>query len=350
MKKHVKKLIAAVLAGVMVLGLAACASQKQPAQETASQETASQETTAQEQTPAVKSTMAAMIVSIPQGDPFLQLCYAGVVQLADEYGIEPKIIEALDKSEYSEQIRAMAEAGANPIYCVWDDLATEAVNLAAEFPNTKFINVDCYVTSDLDNLKTIVVEPQQASFIAGVVAAETTKTGKVAWLGSMDGPVINKFRIGFEAGIKYVDNGTTCESLFIGDANDPNKGAELAKQVIGKGADVVMHSANQSGLGVIRACEEAGVKAIGVDDWQGSINEDIVFWSALKDITGAVYSAGKSVMDGTFEPGLLVYDSASGAALYDSRDYDKLPDDLKATVDDVVAKLASGEIVIEDEN
>ena len=103
MKKYVKKLIAAVLAGVMVLGLAACASQKQPAQETASQETASQETTAQEQTPAVKSTMAAMIVSIPQGDPFLQLCYAGVVQLADEYGIEPKIIEALDKSEYSDR-------------------------------------------------------------------------------------------------------------------------------------------------------------------------------------------------------------------------------------------------------
>ena len=99
---------------------------------------------------------------------------------------------------------------------------------------------------------------------------------------------------------------------------------------------------------VIRACEEAGVKAIGVDDWQGSINEDVVFWSALKDIKGAVYEAGKSVLEGTFEPGMLVYDSSSGAALYDSRDYDKLPDDLKATVDDVVAKLASGEIVIEE--
>ena len=357
MKKYVKKLMAAVLAGVMVLSLVACASQKAPAeettkqetaaQETTSQENASQETTAQEETKPA-SAMAAMIVSIPQGDPFLQLCYAGLVQLAEEYDIEPKIIEALDKSEYSEQIRAMAEAGANPIYCVWDDLATEAVNIAAEFPNTKFINVDCYVTGDLDNVKTIVVEPQQASFVAGVVAANTTKTGKVAWIGSMDSPVIKKFRDGFEAGVNYVDNGTTYESLYIGDANDPNKGAELAKQVIGKGADVVMHSANQSGLGVIRACEEAGVKAIGVDDWQGSINEDVVFWSALKDIKGAVYEAGKSVLEGTFEPGMLVYDSSSGAALYDSRDYDKLPDDLKATVDDVVAKLASGEIVIEE--
>ena len=246
-----------------------------------------------------------------------------------------------------DQARAMAEAGANPIYCVWDDLATEAVKLAAEFPDTKFINVDCYVTGEDANIKTIVVEPQQATFIAGVVAANSTETGKVGWLGSMDNPVINKFREGFEAGVAYVDNGTTCESLYIGDANDPNKGTELAKQVIGKGADIVMHSANQSGLGVIRACEEEGVKAIGVDEWQGALNEEVVFWSALKDITGAVYEAGKSVMEDTFEPGMSVHDSSTGAALYDERDYNKLSDDLKAIVDDVVAKLASGEIVIE---
>ena len=54
-------------------------------------------------------------------------------------------------------------------------------------------------------------------------------------------------------------------------------------------------------------------------------------------------------MEDTFEPGLQVYDSSAGAALYDQRDYDKLPDELKATVDDVVAKLASGEIVITEE-
>ena len=348
MKKYFKKAVATMMAAVLVLGLVACGSKEEPkAEEPAAEEEEAVEEEAVEEEAKVESTMAAMIVSIPQGDPFLQLCFAGVEQLAAEYGVEAKIIEALEKSEYSEQVRAMAEAGANPIYCVWDDLATEAVKLAEEFPETKFINVDCYVTGEQDNIKTIVVEPQQATFIAGVVAANTTETGKVGWLGSMDNPVINKFREGFEAGVAYVDNGTTCESLYIGDANDPNKGTELAKQVIGKGADIVMHSANQSGLGVIRACEEEGVKAIGVDEWQGALNEEVVFWSALKDITGAVYEAGKSVMEDTFEPGMSVHDSASGAALYDNRDYDKLSDDLKAIVDDVVAKLASGEIVIE---
>lgn len=348
MKKSVmKRVVATAMVATMVMGMVGCGSSGNTKTETTKAAENKDAGAAEEKK--VDSKMAAMVVSIPQGDTFLQLCYAGVTQLAEEYGIEPKIIEALDKSEYSEQIRAMAEAGANPIYCVWDDLATEATKLAKEFPDTKFINVDCYVEGETDNVKTIVVEPQQATFIAGVVAANLSKSKKVAWIGSTDQPVINKFRIGFENGIAYVDNGTTCESLFIGDANDPNKGSELAKQVIGKGADVVMHSANQSGLGVIRACEEEGVKAIGVDEWQGALNENIVIWSALKDITGAVYTAGKSVMEGTFEPGMTVYDSASGAALFDQRDYDKLPDELKATVDDVVAKLAKGEIVIKDE-
>lgn len=295
---------------------------------------------------AAGSEMAAMIISIAQGDPFLALAYDGVEQLGEEYGVETKIIEALDKSEYSEQIRAMAEAGANPIYVVWDDLAAEAIKIAPDFPDTKFIVVDCYVTSELENVKTIVVEPQEAAFIAGVVAANTTETNKVSWIGSADQPVINKFRAGFEAGVSYADPSVECESLYIGDANDPNKGSELTKQVIGKGADIVMHSANKAGLGVIRACEEEGVKAIGADEWQGSINEDVVFWSALKDITGAVYQAGKSALDGSFTAGMDVYNINAGSRLYDERDYEKLPDEVKKAVDEVEEKMRNGEIEV----
>lgn len=337
MKKSWKKMIALAMATVMTMGLLSGCGGKETAQDTAAADNAA------------GSEMAAMIISIAQGDPFLTLAYQGVEQLGEEYGIETKIIEALDKSEYSEQIRAMAEVGANPIYVVWDDLAAEAVKIAPEFPDTKFIIVDCYLTEDLDNVKTIVVEPQEAAFVAGVVAANTTETNYVSWIGSADQPVINKFRAGFEAGVAYADPNVQCESLYIGDANDPNKGSELTKQVIGKGADVVMHSANKAGLGVIRACEEEGVLAIGADEWQGSINEDVVFWSALKDITGAVYQAGKSVLDNTFEPGMDVYNINSGLALYDERDYDKLPDETKKVVDETIEKMKSGEIEVPSE-
>ena len=293
--------------------------------------------------------MTAMIVAIPQGDPFLQIAYSGVKKFAEETGKEAKIIEALDKSEYTEQVRAMSEEGANPIYVVWDDLAQAAFEVAPDFPNTKYIVVDSYATSDLPNVMTIVVEPQIGAFVAGVIAARTTQTKAVAWVGNMDIPTVNRARYGFEAGVTYADPTVKVESIYIGDSNDTNKGAELTKQLIDQGADVIMQTANQAGLGVIRACEEKNVKAIGFDEWQGSINPDVVFWSVLKDTAGATYSAGISATSGTFVPGVTIFGLDKGAVIYDQRDYDKLSDNLKKEVDDVVAKISSGEIVVPSE-
>ena len=289
---------------------------------------------------------AVMIVEIPKGDPFIDLAYSGLEQLGKDKGVNVKIIEALDKSEHEEQIRAMAELGANPIYVLWDNLGAAVLEVAPDFPETKFIIADAYVETDLDNVKTIVVEPQEASFIAGFVAAKTSKTKHVGFVGSMDTPIINRFRAGFEAGVKYADESVKIESVYAGNANDPNKGSEIAKLLIGNGADVIMHAANKTGLGVIKACEEEKVLAIGVDEWQGSINPDIVFWSALKDIAGAVYKAGESVLDGTFQPGMQVYDINTGISLYDQRDFDKLPAELQQEVRQLEEELKAGKITV----
>lgn len=289
---------------------------------------------------------AAMIVAIPKGDPFIDLAFSGLEQLAEDYGIEAKIIEAIDKSEHEEQVRAMAELGANPIYVLWDDLAAAVLRVAPDFPDTKFIITDAYVTSDLPNVKTIVVEPQEASFIAGFVAAKTTQTKRVGFVGSQDTPIINRFRGGFEAGVRHGDPEVHIEAVYAGNANDPVRGQEIAKLLAGNGADIIMHAANQTGLGVIRGAEEAGVLAIGVDEWQGKINEDVVFWSALKDIAGAVYKAGESVLNDTFEPGLQRYDVGTGIQMYDERDFNKLPPELQAEVERLKEDIMNGVVTV----
>lgn len=293
-----------------------------------------------------KKQEAVMIVEIPKGDPFIELAFSGLEQLGKDKGIDVRIIEALDKSEHEEQIRAMAELGANPIYVLWDNLGAAVLEVAPDFPDTKFIIADAYVETDLENVKTVVVEPQEASFIAGFVAAKTSETKHVGFVGSMDTPIINRFRAGFEAGVKYADENVKVEAVYAGNPNDPNKGSEIAKLIIGNGADIIMHAANKTGLGVIKACEEEQVLAIGVDEWQGKINPDIVFWSALKDIAGAIYKAGESVLDGTFEPGIQVYDISTGISLYDERDFQKLPEELQQEVLELVEELKAGKITV----
>ena len=66
----------------------------------------------------------------------------------------------------------------------------------------------------------------------------------------------------------------------------------------------------------------------------------------MKDITGAVYQSGKSVLDGTFTAGMDVYNINSGLRLYDQRDYDKLPDEVKTIVNETEEKMKNGEIEV----
>lgn len=349
-----KKALFVLLILCMSISLIACSNQTNQANQTNHPnqgDQSKQQGDSKAQTPeqtAKESKLVAMIIPTQKGDPFIKLSYQGIEKLAQEKNLEHKLIEALDKSEHSEQIRAMSEEGANPIYVMWDDLAQEVFNIAPEFPDIHYIIVDSYATSDLKNVKTITVEPQQASFIAGVVAANLSESKKVAFLGSMQMPVIDRFRAGFEAGVKYADTGAQCESLYIGGSDDPNKAAELTKQVIANGADVVMHAANKAGLGVIRAAEEMNVKAIGVDEWQGNVGATVV-WSALKDISGAIYKAGLSSIEGNFVGGYEEYNIKTGISLYDDRDYSKLPQELKKKVDEVTKKLKSGEIEVPSE-
>lgn len=183
-----------------------------------------------------------------------------------------KMVEAMDKAEYPEQIRAMAQLGANPIYAMFDTVNEVVLDVADEFPDTKFYLIDCEMENSEPNCANLIVDPYEASFIAGFVAAKTTETGKLGWIGHTDHPTITRFRDGYTAGARYANPDIVVESAFTGDPSDPVKGQETAKIIIDRGVDVIFQSANQSGMGVIKACGEAGIKCIGVDEWQGDVD------------------------------------------------------------------------------
>lgn len=294
---------------------------------------------------AVKQRVA-LIMNQPLGDPFANLVYAGLQKLEKERDIDAKLIESLDKSEHVEQVRAMARLGYNPVLVLWEDLADAAIQVAPEFPETKFIVLDCYTSADLPNVQTVVMEPQEASFLAGVVAARTTESKHVGFIGGSDLPVIEKFLAGFKAGAEYIDPAIKIDVAYAGTFIDPAKGLEMGRMMFASGADVVMHAANKTGLGVLRAAAEAGKWGIGVDMWQGDVAPGHVLWSALKDATNATYLMAKKALDGEFEQGLFIFGASTGAQLYDERDLEALPEDLKVQVMEIEEQLRDGSIVV----
>ena len=68
-----------------------------------------------------------------------------------------------------------------------------------------------------------------------------------------------------------------------------------------QGADIIFHAAGATGLGVIEACQEAGVYAIGVDRDQYNDAPGTVITSAMKRVDTAVYDSVESLLNGTLE-------------------------------------------------
>ncbi|MFR6349809.1 MAG: BMP family ABC transporter substrate-binding protein, partial [Enterocloster aldenensis] len=280
----------------------------------------------------------------PVGDPFIALCVKGLQRLADEEGAELKIVETLDKAEYEDQVRAMADMGYNPVYTMWGDLSEIALRLAPEYKDTDFVLCDVYMETNEPNVSSVSVDPSESSFIAGVVAANNTEKKKVGFIAHADRPVSRKYRDGFIHGVHYVDPSIQVSVTYVGNDQDPVKGQEVAKLMIqNEGVDLIFQSASRSGLGVIAGCDELNVKCIGSDDYQGDVGKSVI-WSALKPIDEALYREGKASFDGTFEGGDKEYGLAQDLPMYTQQEFDKLTPELQETVEKVTQDIKAGTI------
>ena len=55
-----------------------------------------------------------------------------------------------------------------------------------------------------------------------------TKSNKIGFVGGMEVPLIRKFQVGFEEGVRYVNPNAEVFVGYVGDFNDPGRGKEMA--------------------------------------------------------------------------------------------------------------------------
>lgn len=287
----------------------------------------------------------AMLSVEAEGSPWADLAWGALVDLEESRDVSIHRVAGVDSAAVEQQVRAMAAAGHNPVVVMQDELGDAAAKLAPSFPDTNFIVVDSFIETDEPNVQTIVIDPTQAAYIAGVVAAELSVPKRIGFVGGADVPNIQKYLCGLTEGVEATDPSVVIDVAYTGNFDNPTSGREVAATQLQAGADIVMHAAALTGLGVITAAEEAGASAIGVDVWQGdAASDDTVVWNALKDGHGAVLTAVEKALDGQFQAGQLIWDSTQGAALYDARDFERLDAGLQEKVTTAAVQLTDGSI------
>src|SRR5205823_10144793 len=99
------------------------------------------------------------------------------------------------------------------------------------------------------------------------IAAMTSKTGKIGFVGGMDIPLIRRFAMGYEAGAKKINPQVAILANYVGVTseawNNPPKGKELAVSQYDSGVDVIFAAAGASGLGAFDAAADRKRFGIG---------------------------------------------------------------------------------------
>jgi basic membrane protein A len=275
----------------------------------------------------------------------------GIKKFADETGVEVMEFEVTNESQREQAMRRMVSRGATVVLGVGFAQADAIDAGAADNPDVKFAIIDVSWL-DRPNLRQYAFKEHEGSYLVGVAAALTSKTGKVGFVGGMDIPLIRKFACGYVQGAKETRADVEVFQAMTGTTptawRDPTKGGELAQSQFDRGADIVYHAAGATGLGVIRAAADADKLAIGVDSNQNGIAPGHVLTSMLKRVDVAAYDTLKSAMDGKFEAGVQILGITEGGVDWAIDEHNK-PLLTQAVIDAVEAartKIKSGEIKV----
>ena len=279
---------------------------------------------------------------------FNEAAFTGAQRWAEETGGTYKELEMQSEAQREQALRRLAETGANPIVMTGFAFGDVLNQVAPDYPDTQFAIIDMVV--EQPNVQSIVFTEEQGSYLAGIMAAQASKSGTVGFIGGMDIPLIHKFECGFAQGFKAAKPDGTVLINYTGTTpaawNDPVKGGELAKAQISQGADVIYAAAGGTGIGILQAAADEGILSVGVDSNQNHLHPGKVLTSMVKRVDTAVYDAFKNGV----EPGVKVLDlKAEGVDVaIDDNNKPLITPEMQAAVDEARAGIVGGEIVVHD--
>lgn len=295
---------------------------------------------------------------------FNAAAWEGVKRAKDELGIFLRDVEPGDPTSIEPSMRAFAERGYDLIVGVGFAQAPIMNDVARDYPNLRFAIIDGVI--DLPNVASLIFKEHEGSFLVGMIAARTSKTGKIGFVGGMDIPLIHKFEKGYEEGARYANPKIQVFENYVGvtDAawNNPGKGKELSKAQIERGADVIFQAAGNSGLGVFDAAEEttkyrqqnrispSNVFAIGVDSNQNWVKPGFILTSMIKRVDVAVFNTVKDLLEGRFKGGIHEFGMENDGIGYalDQYNRDLIPQAVLDEVEQAKKDIIAGRIKVTD--
>lgn len=285
---------------------------------------------------------------------FNDMSYNGLIRAQEDFGIEFDYVEPKSVSDFLPNFRMFAESEEyDLIIGLAQDQQEAVLEISESFPDQKITHIDA--NTEAPNVSSIFTKWQEQTFLTGVIAGLGTKANTmeksneqnmIGCILGIEAPNLLQGVVGFEAGARYVNPDCEVLKATVGSFADPGKGKEIALSMYNKGADFIQHIAGSSGLGVFNAAKEADRYAFGVGGNQNANEPDYIVATALRNVDEMVYKEVEAVVKGTWQPGLHISGIKEGSVGYDTANSNvPLPEDIQKAVEEIKAKIISGELI-----
>lgn len=269
-----------------------------------------------------------------------------------------------NESDYVPNINQAINAKFKTIFGIGYKLSSAIKESAKKNPKLNFVLVDEQIKG-LDNVVSATFKDNEASYLAGIAAAYTTKTNTVGFIGGAKGTVIDRFDAGYKAGVdaaaKDLGKDIKVINQYAGDFSAPDKGKSIAHAMYNQNADIIFHAAGATGNGLFQEAKALNqqktaddkVWVIGVDRDQsdeGNYKDkngkkaNFTLTSTLKGVDKVTEDLSNKAMKGKFPGGdHLVYGlKQKSVGLADG----PLSDEAKKAIDQAKQDIIDGKIKV----
>ncbi|MGL4914421.1 MAG: BMP family lipoprotein [Romboutsia sp.] len=280
-------------------------------------------------------------------ESFNQSAWEGLQKAKEDFNVEVKVIESKQASEYLTNMESLIDEGMDLVIGVGNTMKDDIKIQSENYPDQKFALVDETYDDIPENVTPILFKANEATYLAGLIAGEMTKTNNVGFIGGMQNTILETFQYGYMAGVKEANKDAKINVQYAGTFGDAAKGKSIANQMYGNNTDIILSAAGGTGLGAIEVAKEKGKYAIGVDRDQSNLAPDNVLTSALKKVNVGVYDTIKELVDGTLKGGEnKVYGLKENGVGIPESTSKLVPQKVLDYVDEMVEKIKNGEIKV----
>ena len=228
---------------------------------------------------------AALLTAGPVSDAgWYAGAYDGLLLLRDSLRAEISHQQTRTPAEFDEAFLSYASSGYDLIFAHGFEYQDAAIRAGRQFPNTTFIVSGGGRYSE--NVVPLIFELEEATYLAGMVAAEVSESGILGMVGGIEIPTVQGTFRAFEAGAQSINPNIRVLEAFIGDWDDVAAAKEAAIAQLRRGADVLIHNVDAASFGVFQAVREvveSGGRAwaLGMNRDQNQIAPEVILGSAV---------------------------------------------------------------------